>query len=124
MPRALRSALFVIALAVLASACGGNLGNFGLVSTQRPDFTKAQADMAGCRSAARTTGELTACSAKFGPALAQIAQDSFEQAGRAQDRSTRINLYASAANAGWDSGTDAGLQVADAAVQAGNGECE
>jgi hypothetical protein len=124
MPRTLRSAFFVIALASLASACGGNVGNFGLVSTQRPDFARAQADMASCRSAARSTGELTACPAKFGPALAQIAQDSFDQAGRAQDRATRINLYASAANAGWDSGTDAGLQVADAAVQAGGGECE
>ena len=123
MPKALRSVFIVAALALLVSACG-NIGSVGLVSTQRPDFTKAQADMASCRSAARSTGELAACSAKFGPALAQIAQDSFDQAGRAQDRATRINLYASAANAGWDSGTDAGLQVADAAIQAGGGECE
>ena len=123
MPRALRSMIVVTALALLVSACG-NIGNIGLVSTQRPDFAKAQADMASCRSAARSTGELAACSAKYGPALAQIAQDSFDQANRAQDRATRINLHASAANAGWDSGTDAGLQVADAAIQAGGGECD
>jgi hypothetical protein len=124
MRKALRSVFIVAALALLVSACGGNFGGIGLVSTQRPDFTKAQADMASCRNAARSTGELTACPAKFGPVLAQIAQDSFDQASRAQDRATRINLYASAANAGWDSGTDAGLQVADTAIQAGGGECE
>ena len=127
MPRALRSVFFVVAFASLASACGGNVGNvgnFGLVSTQRPDFARAQADMASCRTAARTTRELTACSGKFGPPLAQIAQDSFDQAGRSTDRATKINLYATAANAGWDSSTDTGLQVADAAVQAGGGECE
>jgi hypothetical protein len=126
MPRPLRTVLVVATSGWLVSACGniGTIGNIGLGSTQRPDFTKAQADMAGCRSAARSTGELSACSAKFGPALAQIAQDSYDQAGRAQDRATRINLFATAANAGWDSGTDTGLQVADAAIQAGGGECD
>ena len=77
-----------------------------------------------CRTTARSTADQAACSAKFGPTLAKIAQDNFDQAGRAQDRATRINLYATAANAGWDSGTDSGLQVADAAIQAGGGECE
>ena len=123
MHKALQSVFIVAALALLVPACS-NIGNVGLVSTQRPDFTKAQTDMASCRSAARTTNELAACSSKFGPALAQIAQDSLDQASRAQDRATRINLYASAANAGWDSSTNAGLQAADAAIQAGGGECD
>ena len=126
MPRPL-PILFIAATAgSLMSACAnmGGVGNIGFGTAPRADFTKAQADMAGCRGAARFPGELTACSAKFGPALAQVAQDSFDQAGRTQDRATRINLHATAANAGWDSGTDAGLQVADAAIQAGGGECD
>lgn len=120
MPNALRSALLVAGAALLASACSST----GLVWPQGSDATQIQADIAACRTAARTTPEQLACSTKFGPALSKIAQDNFDQASRAQDRATRINLYAKSANAGWDSGTVAGLQVADGAIQAGTGECE
>lgn len=125
MHRTLRSVLLVIAVASLASACSGNVGHFApFTSAPRADLAKAQADMAACRKAARTTAALAACSTQFGPPLAQIAQDSFEQASRSQTQATRINLYATAANAGWDSGTDQGLQVADSAIQAGVAECD
>ncbi len=126
MPRPLPIIFVVATTGLLIAGCAnmGGIGNVGLGTTPRADFTKAQADMASCRSAARSASQLTACSATHGPALAQVAQDSFDQAGRAQDRATRINLYATAANAGWDSGTDSGLQVADAAIQAGGGECD
>jgi hypothetical protein len=116
MPDALRSVFIVAGAALLVSACA-NIG-------QRSDAAQTQAEIATCRTAARTTADQAACSAKFGPTLAKIAQDNFDQASRAQDRATRINLFATAANAGWDSGTIAGLQVADAAIQAGAGECE
>ena len=125
MPSPLPKVLVVTASAWLVCACGtGGLRSIGIGSAPRADVTKAQADMATCRSAARSTGELASCPAKFGPALVQIAQDSYDQAGRAQDRATRINLFAVAANTGWDSGIDSGLQVADAAIQAGGGECD
>jgi hypothetical protein len=120
MPRAPQSAFVVAAAALLAAACS----NIGVLTPSRSDATQAQADIAACRTTARSIADQTACSTKFGPTLAKIAQDNFDQAGRAQDRATRINLYATAANAGWDSGMDSGLQIADAAIQAGGGECE
>lgn len=120
MLKPLRSVIVVMSTALLAAACS----NVGMFTPSRSDATQAQADITACRTAARSTADQAACSAKFGPTLAKIAQDNFDQASRAQDRATRINLYATAANAGWDSGTDSGLQVADAAIQAGGGECE
>src|SRR5688572_22729895 len=104
MPRAPRSVLIVSAVALLAAACS----NIGVLTPSRSDVTQAQADIVACRTSARSTADHATCSTKFGPTLAKITQDNFDQAGRAQDRATRINLYATAANAGWDSGTDSG----------------
>jgi hypothetical protein len=112
-------AIALIISALLVSGCS----SVGTLPLPRSDGSQAQSDLANCRKAARSAGAQRVCTAQFGPALAKIAQDNFDQASRAQDRATRINLYASAANAGWDSGVDAGLQVADAAIQAGGGEC-
>lgn len=112
-------AIALAASAVVVSACS----SIGPLPTQLGGGSQVQSDLAGCRAAARSAGALAACSRQHGPALAKLAQDNFEQASRAQDRATRINLYASAAKDGWDSGIDTGLQTADAAIQAGGGEC-
>ena len=117
--RALR-AVAVMALALLVPACS-SMGSLPIPGGGAS--TQAQDDLAACRKAARTAAALTECARQNGPAVAQQAQDSFNAANSAQDRATRINLYAKAANAGWDSGVDSGLQVADAAIQAGGSEC-
>jgi hypothetical protein len=112
--------LAVIAnLATLLAACGTGLE----VAGKRQNLGALQQESERCRAASPAPGGFQACSARHGAALAKLAQESADEAAKAQNRATRIGLYALAANGGWESGMDAGFQVADTAIQAGTAEC-